>query len=319
MLRIVKEVARLKRWSVFLTMFFLAGGVLVGSCAQSSSNEDYYVFLPFIAASRGVSVDQYTFFVAGHVYGVPEVDNEGVHPPFKAWFPQIEAGRPAFGVFTGDIVIKGTATNWDEIDNDLDELGVPVRFVVGNHDMTGRALFVERYGPTYYVFEYQNDLFIVLDAELNDGDIVDVQLATLQEIAREDRWHNVFVFVHRPIWVTQDTPYFVLKDRFNNPTNYNFQDNFWEAVEPLLRALDAQVYVIAGDVGVTWAMALFYEEYDNMHLIASGMGGSEEENFLIFRVGATGDVDVQAYRLDGQPLERGRLEAYNLAYYSSLP
>jgi hypothetical protein len=52
------------------------------------------------------------------------------------------------------------------------------------------------------------------------------------------------------------------------------------------------------------------------HLVASGMGGAEEENFLIFDVGPTG-VQIQVQRLDGQPLKRGTIEAYDLAYYSN--
>ena len=26
---------------------------------------------------------EYSFFIAGHTYGAPGIDNEGVHPPFK--------------------------------------------------------------------------------------------------------------------------------------------------------------------------------------------------------------------------------------------
>jgi len=127
---------------------------------------------------------------------------------------------------------------------------------------------------------------------------------------------NVFVFVHKLIWVTEDTPYYVLQSQINSSSGYNFQSNFWTDVEPLLRNLDAQVYVIAGDVGVTWAMPMFYEHYENVHLVASGMGGAEEENFLLFDVGPAG-VQIQVQRLDGQPLKRGTIEAYDLAYYSN--
>ena len=46
------------------------------------------------------------------------------------------------------------------------------------------------------------------------------------------------------------------------------------------------------------------------------MGGAEEENFLIFDVGPTG-VQIQVQQLDGQPLKRGTIEAYDLTYYSN--
>jgi len=213
-------------------------------------------------------------------------------------------------------VIESTPTDWDEVDADLADLTPPVYFAVGNHDVTDRDLFISRYGPTYYSFEYQGDLFIVLDGELDPCNIVGEQMIFLQDILNAKNARNVFVFVHKLIWVTENTPYYVLQDKLNIPSEHNFQSNFWVDVEPLFRDLKAQVYVIAGDVGVPWAMSVSYEHYENIHLIASGMGGAEEENFLIFDVDSDG-VRIQAQRLDGQPLNRGTVEAYNLAYYSN--
>ena len=257
---------------------------------------------------------QYSFFVAGHTYGVPGVDNEGVHPPFKPWFAEINSQNIDFGVFTGDIVIRGTPANWDEIDADLAELTPPVHLTVGNHDLSDRPLFVSRYGPTYYSFEHQGDLFIFLDGEKDPCNISGDQLAFLQDALADTRARNVFVFVHKLIWVTKGGPYYKLRRGLNTKEGYNFRNNFWTDVEPLLRDLEAQVYVVAGDVGVPWAMPLFYQRDENIHFIASGMGGTEEENYLNFRVGA-GGVQIQAQRLDGEPLSLGSIEAYDLAHY----
>ena len=299
-------------WSVFLVGLCLGLGLcgaLPGDTVADS--DDYRVFLPLITSTR-----PYSFFVAGHTYGVPGVNNPGVHPPFKALFPQINSRHLAFGVFTGDIVSWSTPADWDEVDSDLADLEPPVHFAVGNHDMTDRDLFVARYGPTFFSFEYGQDLFIVLDGELDPCNITGEQLTFLRDTLNGNSARRVFVFVHRLIWVTEDTPYYVLRYRINSPRGYDFRANFWTDVEPLLRNLDAQVYVVAGDVGAPWAMAVFYEHYENIYLIASGMGGAEEENFLVFDVGP-GGVHVQAHRLDDQPLNRGMIEAYNLAYYSN--
>jgi hypothetical protein len=264
------------------------------------------------AASTGS--ERYSFFVGGHVYGTPGVNNPGVHPPFKDRFPEINSMDMDLGFFTGDIVIKSTPADWNEIDANLAELAAPIHFVVGNHDMTDRELFVSRYGPTYYSFEHEGDLFIALDSELDPSNVSGEQMEFLQDAVSSTTAQNVFVLVHRLLWVSEGTPYYKLKRGLNSAKGYNFQANFWTDVEPLLRTLDAQVYVIAGDVGVTWAMSLFYEHYDNIHLVASGMGGSEEENYLSFRVSSDG-VQVQAQRLDGQPLRRGDITAYDLATY----
>lgn len=290
----------------------ILGSLILWSIWANSDSADYRVSLPLIARAA-----RYSFFVAGHTYGVPNVNNPGVHPPFKALFPQINSSHLDFGVFTGDIVISGTPANWDEIDADLVELTSPVHFAVGNHDMSDRNLFVSRYGPTYYSFEHQEDLFVILDGELDPCNISNEQMTFLQDTLSTSEAQNIFVFVHKLIWVTEGTPYYALYDELNSPNGYNFRANFWSDVVPLFRATEAQVYVIAGDVGVTWAMPLFYERDGNIHLIASGMGGSGEENILIFDVHSD-NVQIQVQRLDGQPLNRGTIEAYNLTYYNDM-
>jgi len=278
------------------------------SIAEGSSDEHRILF-PLIMAEK-----HYRFLAAGHLRVMSAEDPPGLYAPFKAVFPQINAREPDLGVFTGDIVIWGTTANWDAVDADLAELALPVRFAVGNHDVTNRELFVSRYGPTFYRFEHDGDLFIVLDSELDSAGITGEQLVFLQNTLNASSAENVFVFFHKLLWVVEDTPYYALRDELNNPPGYNFQNNFWTHVEPLFRAFNAQVYLIAGDVGVPWAMALFCDSYENIHLIASGMGGAEEENYLIFDVDAH-DVQVVAYRLDGQPLSQGHIEAYDLAFY----
>jgi hypothetical protein len=266
------------------------------------------------AASPTADPARYAFLVAGHTYGVPGVDTVGVHAPFRAWFPEINAQGLDLAVFTGDVVIESTEVNWDEIDADLEQLHLPVYIAAGNHDLINREVYALRHGATYYRFEHQGDLFVVLDSYLADGNIVGEQFDFLVDALSEVKAPNVFLFVHQLIWVTEDTPYFELKDRLNTDYRYDFANNFWSDVAPLLRELDAEVYVIAGDVGVSWAMPLFHEYDQGIHLVASGMGGSEEENYLIFDV-RPGGVRIQAQRLDGKPLSLGSVEAYDLAHY----
>lgn len=300
-----------KRW--LLPLF--AGACLVlcmtsgGALAQDGDPpKDHHMFLPMVF--RPV---QYSFFVAGHPRNYD--NNIGLYPPFRARFSDINALNPDFGVFTGDMVIYGTPANWDAVDADVALLNMPVYFVVGNHDMTNRDLFVSRYGPTYYSFEYGGDLFIALDSELDNGSVTGNQFSFLSTVLQESHARRVFLFVHRMIWITEDSPYYPLRTEVNIWKAYDPHANFWNDVLPLLLKVDAPVYIIAGDVGMSWAMPLFCDEYENVRFVASGMGGSEEENFLTFHV--LGDnVQVKAYRLDGRPLNLGTVEAYNLEYYT---
>ncbi len=286
------------------------GGTPLGPSDATPSDEmAYHVYFPLI-----FNQPPYTFLVAGHTYGVPGVDNPGVHPPFKTWFPWLNEHHPKFGFFAGDTVIYGSEQNWDEVDADLASLTFPIHFVVGNHDMTNRTLFVSRYGPTYYTFTHQCDLFIVLDSELDSGRITGEQLEFLEAALSHPPASHIFILIHKLIWVVDGTPYAVLRDDINSHTGYDFQNSFWEDVVPLLRATQRSVYFIAGDVGVEWAMPLFYQVDGNIHLIATGMGGSEEENFLLFTV-AGDKVYIHPQRLDGQPLNHKTITAYNLSLY----
>jgi hypothetical protein len=288
--------------------------LLIGSCLTLGLVVALLAWFAYSPPPGSNRPEPYSFFAAGHTYGVPGANNEGVHPPFKSWFPEINAQGMDLGIFTGDVVNPSTPADWDEIDTDRRELGLPVHIAVGNHDVTDRELFVSRYGPTYYSFEHQGDLFVLLDSELDPGGIAGEQLAFLQDALKGTDARNVFVFVHKLIWVTEGTPYYELRGGLNKIQGYNFRNSFWTDIEPLFRDLEAQIYVVAGDVGVTWAMPLFYEQDGNVHFVASGMGGAEEENYLTFQVGQEG-VKIQAQRLDGEPLHLGSIENYGLAHY----
>ena len=269
------------------------------------------------ALFRHTQPEPYAFFVAGHTYGVPDTESSGIYPPFKAQFPQIKASEVDFGVLTGDVVIHGSAGEWDNVDADLAELELPIYFAVGNHDMRDRERFSARYGPTYHSFEYQDDLFIFLDSELTTGELRGEQLDFLKDTLAAGSPRNIFIFIHRLLWVVEHSPYRVLIPQVNSVLEYDFQNDFWTTVAPLLEETGVPVYVIAGDVGVPSKMSLFYNEIQNVHLIASGMGGSEEENYLLCKVAAEGTVQIDARRLDGQPLSLSTLAAYNLDHYTN--
>ena len=95
----------------------------------------------------------YSFFIAGHVYGAPSVENLGFHPPFKAKFEYIQSrSEIEFGILLGDVVPWGSYAKWDNVDAEIDTLGLPVYIAVGNHDLYNAYIYYERYGDTYFSF-----------------------------------------------------------------------------------------------------------------------------------------------------------------------
>ncbi len=238
----------------------------------------------------------YSFFIAGHTYGSPGVDNDGLHPAFKNKFDLIQSdGHIGFGVLTGDIVITGTEQNWNEVDNDIIDLGLPVYFAAGNHDMTDRVLFESRYGQTYYSFVHQSDLFIVLDPNLDEWNISDDQLQFLENALNSEAQNvnNIFVFFHQVLWWEPDNIY--QNVTLNSLAGRADTINFWNEIEPLFNGLSKPVHMFAGDVGAfNTGSEFMYHQYENIKLIASGMGGNVRDNIIIIDVHEDASV---SYRL----------------------
>lgn len=237
----------------------------------------------------------YSFFVAGHTYGASGVNNEGFHPAFKNKFGYLQS-RPevAFGVLTGDIVTPNpTAIDWDEIDADIDTLGLPVHFAVGNHDMQDRALFESRYGTTYFSYEHEQDLFIVLDPNIDGWNISGEQLDFLTQLltARAPNCKNIFVFFHQILWAVGDEQFDHI--RWNSDAGKAPVVNFWTEVVPLFTKLPNEVVMFSGDLGAPWASTVTYDLHHNITLIASGMGGHDGDHFVIANVAADKSISYE--------------------------
>ncbi len=257
----------------------------------------------------------YSFLVAGHVYGRPGRTEPGIYPPFKDKFDYIKKDSLIkFGIFTGDIVQKATNEEWDEVDKDVSELSIPVYFALGNHDNSDRLLFIERYGKTYFKFTYKNDLYIVLDPNIDGWNISGDQLIFLKQVLSENNSaiKNVFVFFHQLLWWSPDNKYKnVIPNSF-----YGRSDsiNFWTAVEPLFKNISCNVVMFAGDVGAgSWSSDFIYDRYDNITLIASGMGEGIGDNFLIVDVMTYNALSYRLISLNCEDINcLGKLEEYTL-------
>lgn len=258
--------------------------------------------------------NKYSFFVAGHTYGEPRIDNVGFHPPFKDKFNLInEDELIRFGVLTGDIVITSTNKNWDEIDEDLKLLNYPVYFTVGNHDVDNPKIFENRYGETYYSFIYNNDLFIVLDPNINNWNISGDQLFFLKNTINRNYYNvnNIFVFFHQMLWWDNNNKFKNVK--MNSITGRSNKINFWNEIEPLFSSLNNKTYMFCGDVGA-WnnGSEFMYHNDNNITYIASGMGAGVRDNFVIVDVN-DGSVDFRLIALNNDNINSlGYLTDYKL-------
>lgn len=146
-------------------------------------------------------------------------DNTGTPRPgiFREAIEKADLLQPAFVISVGDLIEGYVDTKeelhaqWDEFMTYLEPLTVPFFFAPGNHDV-GRQLwhdvYLERVGPSYYYFIYQDILFLILDS--NDGEnkgtgYSEEQLAWAKGVLDQHadvRW--TFVIQHKPFWLSHE-------------------------------------------------------------------------------------------------------------------
>lgn len=290
------------------------------SVYTSTSRKYSYLFLFFICFSScdiddGLDSGPYSFFVAGHTYGKPRVDNVGFHPPFKKKFNLINNDMSIeFGVLTGDIVKTSTEKNWNEIDQDLNLIIHPVYFSVGNHDIDNLELYLSRYGNTYKSFIHNSDLFIILDPNIDKWNISGDQLLFLKSTLEKNHFNvdNIFVFFHQLLWWDEDNLYKNVK--MNSTDGRADSINFWNEIIPLFISIKNKIYMFAGDVGAfNNGSEFMYHSYSNITFIASGMGGEVRDNIVFVDINEDKTVSFRLIALNGDNINSlGSLTDYEL-------
>ena len=277
------------------------------------------VFLSALSILNAQSDISYSFIAAGHAYGSHEGENIGLHPALLRSLHSGFESSVEFLVFTGDIVNFSTAESWQQVESELDSIGKPFYYVMGNHDdnAAGEAVFWEKFGGTYYSFYSRGDLFIVLNSIEADRAISEKQLIFLQEQIdlAGDSTGNIFIFFHEIIWNSHEKYQGV---RSNSRSRYDQvveHSNYWEEVHPILmNKPDKRFFLIAGDVGGNPdAISVFYDRWDHITFLASGMGEVADENYLLVHVYDNDSTDFEIIPLNAE------LSLPGIEYYSVPP
>jgi hypothetical protein len=258
----------------------------------------------------------FSFYSVGHLYGTPgAADDAHPHPAFAAFVPRLsEDARLAFGVLTGDLVWPPTPENYDAVTDCLDATEKPYYALPGNYDEDGGGLFEQYFGARHRYFAYKDNLFLLLDADKADDGVSDAQISMIREALRANpQAENIFVFTHELIWLDP------LDDRFNyfspnswEPYSAAMPTRFKEVILPLFAQTDAKLHFIAGDSGAfDNGMHIFYEEYDGVKYISSGIDGNVRDSILQFDVNTDGTTLIRPIALNGDnPNALGRIEDY---------
>ena len=262
-----------------------------------------------------------SFFLAGHTYGDPQKKGsaKGLYEPFMDKVSFIEQ-QPKMnqGFLLGDMV--WLPRFWPESLQDIEKFSIPLHIVRGNHDGPLKA-FESKFGKSYRSFIKNDNLFIVLDSNLDKWNISGDQLTFLRNTLRNEgeKAKNIFIMAHHLLWWSNDR---LSKPKPNSLANRDETTNFWTTIEPLLRIQNKPVYVFAGDVGAfskehrkrDHIIEYFYYNYDNLTFVATGMGGGVRDNMIFVDTYNDGSVEFRLVHLNGDdPYSLGKLEDYKIA------
>tara|TARA_B100000524_G_C23652555_1_gene370659 strand:- start:2451 stop:3320 length:870 start_codon:yes stop_codon:yes gene_type:complete len=278
-----------------------------------------FILLVFTASCSSPKKVNYSFFAAGHTYGNPmdKAHPKGLYKPFKDKIAFINEDKNIrMGFLLGDVV--WTPSNWDAALEDISLLSDSIYFSRGNHDGP-LELFEKRFGKSYHSFNECNDLFIVLDSNLDNWNISGEQLIFLKNTIRNKgkKARNIFIFIHHIIWWTTNK----YSKPFPNSTHGRDKDvNYWSKIEPLLKKSGKPIYFFGGDLGAFsseqrgkyYPVEYSYFNKDNITYIGTGMGGGIRDNFVVVDVLNSGQVNFRLIHLNGTNMSGlGKLEEYN--------
>ncbi len=159
--------------------------------------------------------DSFHFLVLG--------DRTGGHIPgeFPKYVEEINRLHPDIVINVGDMIEGYTADEeelnkqWAEYKQIVEEVEAPVFFTPGNHDIspcddcegTMRKLYEQYIGQTNYTFTFKNCYFIIFDNSMWDSvdDLPKEKLSWMEQQLqnRPDEADHIFVFMHRPYWITK--------------------------------------------------------------------------------------------------------------------
>ncbi|MDX1348641.1 MAG: metallophosphoesterase [Putridiphycobacter sp.] len=238
------------------------------------------------------------FIIIGHAYGNP-VDYElSLYKELPAFIKTLNLFvNPVTYVFTGDVVAKPTAENWENILIQFDSLNINDYWIApGNHDL-GSNYFQENIQTNIYFAErIDSNLFFVLNTNFSGWTIDQSQIDLLySELSDLSGINNIFVFTHQVWWANpKDAVYDIDSIRTNSTNLIEGSHSFWTDAFPMFQSANLPTYFFAGDVGC-WDFIPAYVEnkHDNFHFYASGVGGGLEDNVLYLKIGESEQVEIE--------------------------
>ncbi len=304
------------------TLCFFATILILASCQTSSNqqqalsqiSQEFFVDPNVVSLNERVlaqpASESYRFIVAGHIYGSHRPQDS--HPAAtildnKDYF---ESLAPSMMILLGDIVPHASQANYEVLEKQfLSQTTFPIFNAVGNHDVEERNIYEQRYGRTFFTFQYGSAQYLFLDTEQDGCKISGTQKtfleATINQAVQDEQITQIFVFMHKVLFFDSNLFQRLNTNQSELPNdrwacifanNYNelLEDIFWPAAQK------KPIYLFAGDVGA-WGGNLTpqiekYQEAD-LTTITTGIGDTPQDLILLISVNPK-NVKLQFIPLD---------------------
>ncbi len=260
------------------------------------------------------SVD-YSFIVSGHFHG--SSSNQSTFPAstLLANIDTLNALHASFLMSLGDMFLDVNEAYKEHYQKTLfDKLKIPVFNAVGNHDVSNGNKYEEYYGKSFFSFIYHTELFIVLNTEVNDGDIKGEQLQMLKGAiasASKQAIQHIFIFSHRPVW-SEEHPVYSKLFKDNTKSQIGLP-NYKKEIQPLIEHSQIPIYWMSGSMGAGPASFFYDKDASGITFMQTAIRDLPRDAVLIVNVKG-GKVFFQGVSLTGEKLLA--IESYNVDYWT---
>ena len=221
---------------LFLGLLFT--GLWFSERLPSGLREWLYLKVANISGKATREPADFDFFVVGHLYGSPSIDDHLPDRLLLQRLPEIISSKPDFMVSLGDVVYQKNQTDFSNLDMTLlQKLPFPLYNTPGNHDVANDPSLYESYfgKQTYFGQDYGSARLIFLDTEQVECGLDEPQLEMLQQelnnAIHDPETHFIFVFMHKTL-VFQNPEMKALKNKQAMPNVWDCQKK--DGANPLM-------------------------------------------------------------------------------------
>ncbi|HET6244672.1 MAG: metallophosphoesterase [Bacteroidetes bacterium] len=260
----------------------------------------------------------FSFIVTGHLHGASSNISGFPAASLLANIDTINSLNADFIISLGDLFLDVNDNYVANYKRSLfDKLNMPLFNAVGNHDLSGNR-YESYFGKTFFSFVYNENLFIFLDTEINDGSIKGEQMEffknAISQAQKNNAIKNIFIASHRPVWSENNSRYNTFF-KGNTQTQFGL-NNFKTEVSSYLNELSTKsIFWFSGSMA-SGPVSFFYDKQkdSNISFIITAIRDLKRDAILLVSVNTDKAVEFNTISLTGEPLHN--LQTYDIEFWN---